>query len=318
MAEQRGIVDGATGIDVDGGDAQRAQLGGDAGAQVQPRGAAPGGRTAARQRPLDVGSHLIGNLVVGAADRRAEQDRHVFGACPGVDHDTQRLGDDPLRRTDSARVHRADHPGAGVGQQYRHAVGGDHRERQSWCGGDQTVRGIPGATGVGHHLDVGAVDLVHPDDPVVAQPGRRGEPVSVRRDRGRVVADVVAEVEAVERRPGHSARAGGRDAPDPQAGLASRPAAGGPSIKPAAGGRTIKPAAGGRTISHSVTVGRDQWRMNGGTSTSSSEMPPSSPPIRTVAPLVCTGTLAGSEGSNSDELTRPALPGVIGVLPVAP
>src|SRR6476646_469592 len=47
--------------------------------------------------------------------------------------------------------------------------------------------------------------------------------------------------------------------------------------------------------------------MNGGTSTSSS----SSPPLLTVAPLVCTGTLAASTGSQSGEVTLPALPGAI-------
>ena len=53
--------------------------------------------------------------------------------------------------------------------------------------------------------------------------------------------------------------------------------------------------------------------MKGGTSTSSS----SSPPMLTVAPLVCTGTLAASAGSNSEVLTLPAFPGAIAWAPVS-
>ena len=66
----------------------------------------------------------------------------------------------------------------------------------------------------------------------------------------------------------------------------------------------------------SLPVGANQCRMNGGTSTSSSEIPPSSPPpMLTVFPLVCTGTLTASMGSNSVELSLPALPGAIGAPP---
>ena len=46
-----------------------------------------------------------------------------------------------------------------------------------------------------------------------------------------------------------------------------------------------------------------QWRMKGGTSTSSSEIPSSPPPTRTVAPLVYVGVLAAPAGSNTDDVT---------------
>ena len=64
-----------------------------------------------------------------------------------------------------------------------------------------------------HHHDTIAVHLVHPDDPVIAQPDRGREPLPVGGDGGGIVADVVPEIERVERRRGDTAGAGGRHAP---------------------------------------------------------------------------------------------------------
>src|SRR5918993_240479 len=58
-----------------------------------------------------------------------------------------------------------------------------------------------------------AVPLAEEHDPLHAQ--LAGEPATVRRDRGRVVADPVREVEACERARGAAARPGGDDAADP-------------------------------------------------------------------------------------------------------
>jgi hypothetical protein len=66
---------------------------------------------------------------------------------------------------------------------------------------------------VDHHDPI-TVHLVHPNDAVVAQSERGGEPPAVGRHRGRVVADVVAEIEGVERRRGDATGAGRGHAPN--------------------------------------------------------------------------------------------------------
>ena len=116
-------------------------------------------------------------------------------------------------------------------------------------------------------FDAVAVHLVHPHDPVGAQADRVGEAFPVGRHGGGIIADMVTEIEGVERRC-----------------------------------RDTTGASGGHTADADGHVA-NQWRMNGGTSTSSSEIPSSPPPTRTVAPLVYVGVLAASAGSNTDEVT---------------
>ena len=62
-----------------------------------------------------------------------------------------------------------------------------------------------------------AVHLVHPHHRVVAQFQRGGESLAVGGDGGRIVTDVVAEIEGVERRRRDAAGAGGGHATDTNA-----------------------------------------------------------------------------------------------------
>src|SRR6185312_8629991 len=161
--------------------------------------------------------------------------------------------------------------------------GRHHRERQSRRRGHQPVCVVDG--GVLRPVDQLypiTVDLVHPHHPVGCQTDRGGQPGPVGRDCRRVVTDMVTEVEGVEGRLRHAARPGGRHPSDANAHV--------PSIR-------IRRASGAPT-----DLSRPQRRMNGGTSTSSS-----SPPMLNVAPLVCTGTLTASTGSNSVDVSLPAL-----------
>jgi hypothetical protein len=65
------------------------------------------------------------------------------------------------------------------------------------------------------------VNLIHPHNRVGAQPDRLREPLPVGRDGGRIVADVVTEIELVERRLGDAAGAGGGHAPNPNTHIPS-------------------------------------------------------------------------------------------------
>ena len=108
--------------------------------------------------------------------------------------------------------------------------------------------------------------LIHPHDPVGAEADRVGEAFPVGRHGGGIIPDMVTEIEGVVRRCRDTTR-----------------------------------ASGGHTADADGHVG--QWRMKGGTSTSSSEIPSSPPPTRTVAPFVYVGVLAAPAGSNTDEVT---------------
>ena len=118
-------------------------------------------------------------------------------------------GTTPCRTPSRPGVHGGDDPGLVVGQQDRHAVGHEHAEHQPGRGGDQGVGG-------GHRAvlravddrDAGAVHLVHPDQPVLGHAELAGHPGPVGGDVGRVVADVVAEVERVVRENGTGRPAG--------------------------------------------------------------------------------------------------------------
>jgi hypothetical protein len=98
-------------------------------------------------------------------------------------------------------VHRRHHTCPRVGQQHRNAVSGHHRQRQSRCARDQSVCAVErGRAWTVNHLDVIAVYLIHPHHPVRAQADGIGQPGPVSRNRSRLVADMVAQVEAVEGR----------------------------------------------------------------------------------------------------------------------
>ena len=187
----------------------------------------------------------------------------------------------PLLRADPAGVHGRDHAGARVGHQHRHTIGRHHRQgqsRRSWSPIRRCRRTAP-------HCGSSTTTTRSPCTWFIqttrsaARPMRVGQPGAVGGDRRRVVADMVAQVEGVERRRRDAARAGGGHPPDANAHV--------PSI------RTAAPRRHGRGRLSRAQCNA-QWRMKGGTSTSSS-----SPPMLTVAPLVCTGTLTASTGSNS-------------------
>ena len=67
------------------------------------------------------------------------------------------------------------------------------------------------------HRDAITVDLVHPDHPIGAEANGGGQPGAVCGHSSRVVTDMVAEVEGVERRHRDAARAGGGHPPDANA-----------------------------------------------------------------------------------------------------
>ena len=96
-----------------------------------------------------------------------------------------------------------DDAGAGVGQQHRGAVGHQDRQGEVDAGRDEGVdRGRrAGARGAVDHVHVGAVALVHEQQSLAGHAHGRGDASPVRRDVGRVVTDVTAEVEAVPRPP---------------------------------------------------------------------------------------------------------------------
>ena len=211
----------------------------------------------------------------------------MSSACaPRLQHRLHRASHHAALGPDAPGVDGRDHAGARVAHQHRHAVGGHHRQRQSGRAGHQGVGVVDrGGARLVDHLDSITVDLVHPHHPVGAEADRGSQPGAVGGHRRRVVTDMVAEVEGVERRRRNAARPRGGHSPDANAHV--------PSIR-------NPPARCG-----------PQRRMNGGTSTSSS-----SPPMFRVEPLVCTGTLTASTGSNSVELSLPAFADSMACAPV--
>ena len=186
----------------------------------------------------------------------------MSSACaPSAQHRLQRARHHAPLGADPTGVDRRDHTGARVGQQHRHAVGGHHRQRQSRRAGHQRVGVVDRSVARPvDHLDPVTVDLVHPHHAVGAEADRGGQPGPVGGHRRRVVTDVVAEVEGVERRLRDAARAGGGHPPDANAHVSS--------IRDCChAGSAIRP---GRFRAGS---NGPQRRMNGGTSTSSSSPP---------------------------------------------
>ena len=210
MAEQREIGHGAPRIDVDCPHSGIAALLRDTGTQVQRRCAPWCGGATAGQPGLDRGGHLLGHFVVGAADGRSEKDRDVLGTGTGGQHRLQRVQHHSVCGANPPGVNGPDHAGSVIGQQHRDAVGGDNRQSDAGNSSHQGVGVVERPIDLGvargvDDLDVGAVHLVHPHHVLIAQPDRRRQPRPIGRHRCRVVADVIAEIEAVERRDRHSA-----------------------------------------------------------------------------------------------------------------
>ena len=201
MREQGSVGDGAARVDVDRGHAGVDQLPRDAGPQVQRRRAGRCAGATARQPGFDVGRHLFGHFVMGSADRGAQQYRDV--RCPRAcgQHRLQRPQHDAIGCPHSSGVRRANHAGISVRHQHGHTIRGHHGKCQSRRRGDQSVGGVEGArAGSVDELDVITVHLIHPHHPLGRQSDRGGQPVAIGRHRRRVVADVVTEIEGVERR----------------------------------------------------------------------------------------------------------------------
>lgn len=116
-------------------------------------------------------------------------------------------GDDPGDQARPARVRRGGDTGDRVGEQDRHAVGGEDGEGETALGGDDGVdprdRAVP--PGRVDHGDVGPVHLVHPDHPGRVDAQRLGRQLPVGGDGSGVVADRAAEVELLVRNGVHSA-----------------------------------------------------------------------------------------------------------------
>lgn len=146
----------------------------------------------------------------------------MSSGCAQLEHRLHRARHHAALGTDPAGVHRRGHPRARIGHQHRNAVGGHHRQRQSRRAGHQRVGVLHGGLAWPvHHLDPIAVDLVHPHHAAGAQTDGGGQPGPVLGDRGRVIADVVAQIEGVEGRLRDTTGAGGGHPSDANAHVIS-------------------------------------------------------------------------------------------------
>ena len=186
--------------------AARSSAGG-AGDQVDRRGAGARGAAAAGDGPGDLVGHLLRYLVAAAAGGRADHG----GGAGGLGAEALHRGEGGLQDAGGqalpAGVRHRDDPGSRVGEQHRQAVGGQHQQPQPGGRGDESVDAVDRAAGVDDR-DLAAVHLRHEDQVVGGQADGGGEPLAVGAHRGRVVADVVAQVERVVRRGADAARPG--------------------------------------------------------------------------------------------------------------
>lgn len=95
-----------------------------------------------------------------------------------------------------------------VGQQERHAVGGQDDEREVALGGDEGVGGLDrsGDRSV-HRRDGSTVYLVHPHETLGRQTDLLGETTPIGLHVRRVVTDVITEIEGIVGRFGHASGA---------------------------------------------------------------------------------------------------------------
>src|SRR6202000_1013347 len=99
-----------------------------------------------------------------------------------------------------------------------------HGDGQAGAGRDDRVGGLQWFGARLRHDGRGPpVHLFHPDDVVARQPQLPGQPLLVRGDGGRIVTDVVAEVEGVVRGDGPATGPGGDYATNPHATTLGQP-----------------------------------------------------------------------------------------------
>ena len=107
-----------------------------------------------------VGGEFGADFVVRAGNGGADGGDAAVGAGAEIDHGGDGRLCDAARGALPAGMCRADHPGFGVGEQDRRAVGGENAERQTVDAGDEGV-GLGDVIGIGLAGDFQHGDGVH-------------------------------------------------------------------------------------------------------------------------------------------------------------
>ena len=150
---------------------------------------------------------LVADLVPERRDARAHRRMAPARHRAAVAHRRDRVDDGARRGAAPPGVDDTEHAGDRVEEHDRHAVRDEDADRDGRVGREEHVRLEPRVAGAVtcHPHDVGAVHLAGDHEALAGNPHRRGEAPPVLRDAGRVVADVVTEVERVVGGGAHAA-----------------------------------------------------------------------------------------------------------------
>ena len=156
---------------------------------------------------VEPGRDFTADFVALAGDAGTDPGEAILRAgAECVAHDVDGLFGDPPRRALPSCVRRAGRACAAVVDQDRVAVGGEDADEKSALAGDECVVSVEPARR-GDDGDLRAMHLPGRHDALGVDPEKRPEPPVIFQHMRRIVADVRAKIQRIQRLAAHPARA---------------------------------------------------------------------------------------------------------------